>query len=70
MSRLPRQTSRMKILPQINSWTVVTTFGSAQLIVDQNGRMELRGGSNLDRVAAREWISLFMHEAVPRVREN
>jgi hypothetical protein len=58
----------MKILSAMNSWTVLMTFGSAQLLSDQTGRMELRGGSREDQISAIEWISLFMHEAVPRVK--
>jgi hypothetical protein len=26
----------------------------------------LRGGTSADRTQAKEWISLFMHEAVPK----
>ena len=29
-----------------------------------DGKLELRGGSKEDRQAAKEWISLFMHDAV------
>ncbi len=46
------------------------TFGSAQLWVDESGRMEMRGGSRADEISAREWISIFLHEAVPKVRQN
>jgi hypothetical protein len=67
LSGLLAQDRGMKILPSINSWTVLMTFGSTQLVIDQNGRMEMRGGSRSDQISAREWISLFMHEAVPRV---
>jgi len=38
--------------------------GEARLIKYLDGRTELRGGSNQDRAEAREWISLFWHEAV------
>lgn len=44
------------------------TFGSAQLVSDQKGRTELRGGSREDQISAIEWMSLFMHEAVPRLK--
>jgi hypothetical protein len=33
-----------------------------------DGKLELKDGSPEDRTAAKEWISLFMHDAVPRVR--
>jgi len=46
---------------------VIATFGQAQLVAASKGRLELRGGSPADRLAAREWISLFMHEAAPRL---
>lgn len=46
---------------------VVTHFGQARLIMLPDASMELRGGYSADRTAAKEWISLFMHEAVPRV---
>lgn len=44
---------------------VIARFGQAELVVTASGRMELRGGSAADVAEAREWISLFMHEAVP-----
>ncbi len=70
LSELLPQIGGMKILPSMDSWTVVATFGSAQLLVDTRGRMEMWGGSRRDEISAREWISLFMHEAVPRVRRK
>jgi hypothetical protein len=45
---------------------VVAWFGDAKLIRFLDGKMELRGGSNDDRTAAREWLSMFWHEAVVR----
>ena len=45
---------------------VVEIFGHAQLIQYPDGRTELRGGSKDDRSEAKEWISLFMHEAIVR----
>ena len=45
---------------------VITTFGRARLVGWRDGSMELRGGGAGDRTMAKEWISLFMHEAVPR----
>jgi hypothetical protein len=60
----------MKILTSMNSWTVLATFGSAQLVINQRGETELRGGSRADQISAREWISLFLHEAVPRISMN
>lgn len=46
-------------------WTI-TTFGGAKLVSMRDGSVELRGGKAEERTAAKEWISLFMHEAVPR----
>jgi hypothetical protein len=45
---------------------VIASFGEAKLLADDAGRLEIRGGSKHDRLAAMEWISLFMHEAVLR----
>jgi hypothetical protein len=42
---------------------VVASWGGAKL-VKVNGKLELKGGSKEDRSLAREWISLFWHEAV------
>jgi hypothetical protein len=36
------------------------------LIKQTNGTWQLQGGSEEDRLSAREWISLFLHEAVPQ----
>jgi len=45
---------------------IITKFGHASLVRMAEGGIELRGGRQDDRTAAKEWISLFMHEAVPR----
>jgi len=45
---------------------LITTFGPAKLVSLPDGSTALRGGCAHDRTAAKEWISLFMHEAVPR----
>ncbi len=42
---------------------VVAAWGEAQLMRYLNGKTELRGGSEQDRAQAREWMSLFWHEA-------
>jgi len=42
----------------------VASFGSAALIHHRAGRWEIRGGSARDHAAAREWCSVFEHEAV------
>jgi hypothetical protein len=43
---------------------VIARFGQAALIQQPNGSWQLQGGSEEDRLSAREWISLFLHEAV------
>lgn len=43
---------------------VIARFGEAHLIRHFNGKFELRGGSPHERGEAREWTSLFFHEAV------
>ncbi|MEW6304750.1 MAG: hypothetical protein AB1705_14845 [Verrucomicrobiota bacterium] len=43
---------------------VVINFGQARLVAARDGRLELRGGSAEERTAVKEWVSLFMHEAV------
>lgn len=48
-------------------WNLVARFGRAKLLSRADGRVELRGGTDSDRTEAREWISLFMHDAVPRI---
>jgi len=45
---------------------VITTFGHARLVRLADGATELRGGRPADHTIAKEWISLFMHEAVLR----
>jgi len=43
--------------------TTVAAFGSASLIRHRDGRWELAGGLPADHAAAREWCSLFQHDA-------
>lgn len=38
-------------------------FGKARLIQKPTGKIELIGGTAADRIAAKEWVSLFLHEA-------
>jgi hypothetical protein len=42
---------------------VIAFFGQAKLVRTIDFRYELRGGSPDDRISAREWISLFFHDA-------
>jgi hypothetical protein len=48
---------------------VVAQFGCAVLVRINRTQLELRGGRPGDRTAAKEWISLFMHEAVLSFRD-
>lgn len=48
-------------------WNLVARFGRAKLLSRADGRVELHGGTASDHTEAREWISLFMHDAVPRI---
>jgi hypothetical protein len=43
---------------------VIAYLGQAQLVKYLEGTVELKGGSKEDRIAAREWISMFLNEAV------
>ena len=53
------------IFPNILSeGEIVAYFGKARLVKRLDCKFELRGGSKEDHSAAKEWISLFMHEAV------
>jgi hypothetical protein len=45
---------------------VVASCGEAQLIKYVDGKLRLKGGSKEDRIAAREWISMFLNDAVVR----
>jgi len=49
---------------QARGQEVIARFGKAALIRQPNGTWQVKGGSAEDRHSAREWISLFMHEAV------
>ena len=44
----------------------VARFGQASLVKTQEGRYALRGGSKSDHIEARDWASMFLHEAVLR----
>ena len=46
---------------------VVAIFGQAQLVRYLDGKVELLGGSSEDFTQAKEWISMFWHEAVVNV---
>ena len=43
---------------------VMASWGEALLINYLDGKLVLKGGSKEDRIAAREWISMFLNDAV------
>jgi len=47
-----------------NEGEVIAVWGGAKLVKHWNGRLELKGGSREEVGEAREWLSLFWHEAV------
>jgi hypothetical protein len=50
--------------PFKNEGELIASWGEARLIKYLDGKTELKGGSDQDRAEAREWMSLFWHEAV------
>lgn len=55
--------------PTTPKWTerLIASFGRARLVLRFSGGYELRGGTRNDRLEAREWTSLFAHEAAVAV---
>jgi len=49
---------------------VVALFGQARLMREADGRFQLEGGNRHDRLAAIEWSSLFLPEAVVARRKH
>jgi hypothetical protein len=43
---------------------IIAHFGRGALIRQRNGACQLAGGTPDDYTEAKEWISLFMHDAV------
>jgi hypothetical protein len=66
--RNEEDTMRMRnVLPDLkDEGEVIAEWGDAKLVKYLDGKLELRGGSKEDHAEAREWISLFWHEAVVR----
>lgn len=44
---------------------VVAEFGDCRIVRLADGRTEIRGGDGSNRDEAREWASMFCHEALP-----
>ena len=51
-------------MDEVRHWNHIASFGQAKLISNAAGRVRLLGGSPTDRAEAREWISLFFHDAI------
>ena len=56
---------------KLNNWIpfhqqheVICQFGEAKLVRLPNGKHDLLGGTDADRAAALEWVSLFAHQIV------
>jgi hypothetical protein len=45
---------------------VIAAWGEARLINYLDGKLVLKGGSKENRMAAREWISMFLNDPVVR----
>jgi hypothetical protein len=45
---------------------VTASWGEAQLINYLDGKLVLKCGSKEDRIAAKEWISMFLNDVVVR----
>ena len=56
--------NRIKHLQHPKNERLITTFGSGRLVRLADGSTRLRGGKPQDQTAAKEWISLFMHDLV------
>jgi hypothetical protein len=50
--------------PSIERGDAVAQFGNALLIRQADGKYRLAGGSRSDHTEAKEWASMFLHEAV------
>ena len=56
---------RLEFFPSFeDQGELVAGWGQAQLVKYLDGKVELKGGSREDRLAAEEWMSLSWHEAV------
>lgn len=59
-----KATSRKHPQIMLHTRRVVALFGQARLMREANGQFQLEGGNRHDRLAAIEWSSLFLPEAV------
>ena len=59
-----KATSRKRPRIILHTRRGVALFGQARLMREANGQSQLEGGNRHDRLAAIEWSSLFLPEAV------
>jgi len=59
-----RMKNRHTSSPAENELRVVACFGEADLVTSGGADYELHNASADDCTAAKEWVSMFMHEAV------
>jgi hypothetical protein len=52
--------------PFTDEGELIASWGEARLLNYLDGKLVLKGGSKEDRIAAREWISMFLNDAVVR----
>lgn len=71
-ARYSRRTMKTLVngLNEPRYWNLVARFGRARLLSRADGRVELHGGTDSDRTEAKEWISLFLHDAILRLRSG
>jgi hypothetical protein len=43
---------------------IMASWGEARLVKYLDGKLVLKGGAKEDRIAARQWISMFLNDAV------
>lgn len=70
LSKWVVQPARMRLrylFPELDrqDGQTIATFGRARLVKRWDAGFDLIGGTDADRREAQEWISLFLHEAVP-----
>ena len=64
----PSCRKRLRIM--LHTRRVVALFGQARLRREADGRFALEGGNRHDRLAAIEWTSMFLPEAVVARRKH
>src|SRR4051812_22550669 len=57
-------------VPDAHAWSLIATFGGAQLWKNLNGRFEVRGGSDQEKKEAVEWVGMFLPEAMEHLHKG